>query len=328
MTKTASSSRTPLPATKFIPLASLLIIISVSGCANTRSCLTAVCAPYEASKGCSTTERKARRAAREIWDCHHAQCYLNNCNFKDVREGFIEGFVSTCAGGDSCPPMFAPTKHSLCGLNKRCSTAWHEGWPLGAVAAESSGFTNSCCSRAHPCLRGPRIPCNPGCVRCDSGSNHLHYGDEMQYGNDGDYVIESFGAPEIVTESVHAETEAVEAHEVEVQASSDSGYEAPITPPTEQATPLVDPTPVAPEPPAVPSTEAATPAPAPPAPENVQAQRTLSLQISTVSEPSGQTKKRVSAAPVKPISGIQDTETRIASLIQRLERGESTQRSF
>jgi hypothetical protein len=143
-------------------------------------------------------------------------------------------------------------------------------------------------------------------VRCGGDTDHSLYGGEIQYDNDGEYVIESYGAPQIVNESEDesedeaAVMEAPVVEEAEPQTSTESGYEAPIAEPAEQAKPLVDPTPIAPEPPAVPATKAVPPAEATPAP----------------------------APPAKSIAGIQDTETRIASLIQRLERTASTQSSF
>lgn len=325
MTNFASSTRTPLPVFRLIPLASLLIIVSASGCANTKSCLTAFCAPYEATKGTCTTERQARRVAREIWDCHHAQCYLNNCNYKEVREGFIDGFVSTCSGGNTCPPMFAPAKHSLCGLNKRCSTAWHEGWPLGSVAAESSGFCNSSCSRAHPCLRGPKLPCNPGCVKCGVNASSLD--------DHGGYIIEHYGEPAVITEEIHIN-----------DPSATNAYEAPIEDP---ATPLIEQQPpVAPAPPAVPAQQApaakpsvpaieasapteAAPAPTPPAPapvpDSTKAAQPFSLRISlseetTPAKTAVAVRQRVQpAVPAESIAGLQDAETRIASLIERFQ---------
>lgn len=300
MTKPKSSAWTPLHLKKLLPLASLLIVISASGCQNTRSCLSAFCAPYEASKGSCTTERQARRCARAIWDTHHAQCYLSNCHYKEVREGFIAGFVSVCSGGNTCPPMFAPAKHGLCGLNKRCSTAWHEGWPLGAVAAESSGFCNSCCSRAHPCLRAPRIPCNGGCVSC--GNTDGGYSD--------DYVIEPMHVPEASVEIIHEEIEAP-------AVPTEHQYEAPIEAPAEpiEEAPAVEESAALPAPAPAPEPESA-PAPAPPSKESVQLAEPLNLEIANSFEPTVTTTQPVTS---KRISGIQDAGNRIASLIEKLE---------
>lgn len=315
MTKTASSNRSPLPATKFVPLASLLIVCTLSGCVNITSCLTAVCAPYEASKGACTTERKARRVAREIWDRHHAECYLTNCNYKDVRTGFIAGFVATCAGGDSCPPMFAPAKHSLCGLNRRCSTAWHEGWPLGAIAAESNGFSNCCCSRAHPCLRGPRVPCNPGCISCDSATNHSQYGHQMQLGNDGGFMIQSYDGSDAV----------MEPEKVKIEDGQEPTFLAPTIEPIEEMPPEIEQAPAAPAVSDVPASGAITPIKAAPVmvlptAETVQVEKDTSPQISVIPVASEQVTETVTVQPTESISGIQDAETRIAALLQRVKR--------
>lgn len=305
MTKLKSSARNRRSPKTLIPLASLLITLTVSGCSGTRSCLSSVCAPYEASKGSCTTERQARRCARAIWDSHHAQCYLNNCHYKEVREGFIAGFTSVCNGGNTCPPMFAPTKHSLCGLNKRCSTAWHEGWPLGAIAAESSGFCNSCCSRAHPCLRGPRVPCNPGCVSCGSGSD--------EYASS--YIVDSYQVSEAPEEAVEVQIE------VAPPVVEEHPYEAPIELSNETAEAVAVPVETAPAPPAAlpPPTPAPEPKAQPLAPpkETTQLLKPLRLHVQSAKP------TLISSRPVKDtsrsIAGIQDAEARIANLIERFQ---------
>ncbi|MEP3481028.1 MAG: hypothetical protein ABJZ55_17400 [Fuerstiella sp.] len=114
-------------------------------------------------------ERRARSAAKEIWNNKYESCYVNHCDAKGLRDGFLDGFADAAHGKTNCPPMFAPVNHGLFLHPKSsCSMAWHNGYPMGQAAALSSGFQVNCCSRLHPCLRSYERPVNPGCVKIDN----------------------------------------------------------------------------------------------------------------------------------------------------------------
>lgn len=142
----------------------ILVVPMISGCSHFHSSLEA----YSLFKGEYRTDRRARAAAKEVWDCKVAHCYANHCDIKGLRQGFIDGFVDACNGGGDCPPMFSPSKNGLfCHERPSCSTAWHNGYPLGAAQAQTCGFCRASCSRVHPCLRDVQRPVNPGCVRIE-----------------------------------------------------------------------------------------------------------------------------------------------------------------
>lgn len=144
----------------------VLMIPLITGCSHFHSSMGMFCAPYGQLKGQCRTERRARAAAKDAWDCKFAQCHRNHCDPKGLREGFIDGFVDASMGGGGCPPMFAPDQNGLfCHGKKSCSTAWHNGYPMGEAHALSCGFTELPCSRVHPCLRDMERPVNPGCIR-------------------------------------------------------------------------------------------------------------------------------------------------------------------
>lgn len=119
-------------------------------------------------KGEFRDERRARSAANEIWRNKYENCYVDHCDVKGLRNGFIDGFVDAAHGKTDCPPMFAPVNHGLFLHPKAsCSMAWHNGYPMGQAAALSTGFKLNCCSRLHPTLRSYERPVNPGCVKIE-----------------------------------------------------------------------------------------------------------------------------------------------------------------
>ncbi|MCH2203361.1 MAG: hypothetical protein MK102_15435 [Fuerstiella sp.] len=139
-----------------------LIIASVSGCSHCRSTLTA----FSHLKTACAKERQARATAKDVWDEKFAEHYRGHSDSEGLRAGFIDGFVSGCMGGGDCPPLFAPNQDGMFqhGENK-CSTAWHNGYPMGSAEAAVCGYQEHKCARAHPCLRDVRRPVNPGCIR-------------------------------------------------------------------------------------------------------------------------------------------------------------------
>ncbi len=129
-------------------------------------------APYQTSTCCCVNEVKARVKARSIWNEKYAHCYGNRANAKDIKHGFIDGYVETMAGGSGCPPMIAPQRYS--GLaclthGKPAPGAWFEGYPLGAAVAESCGGAHGGESPLNPALLAcfKDDTCNPGCCPCE-----------------------------------------------------------------------------------------------------------------------------------------------------------------
>ena len=121
---------------------SVTLFASAPGCSYYGNALCSAVSPYE-QIGCEgITEMRARLRARKIWLSKYASCYAKHCNVKDIRTGFVDGFVDTCLGGSGCPPLFAPNNQCSLGLRNACAAAWFQGYPLGAAAAESCGCGN------------------------------------------------------------------------------------------------------------------------------------------------------------------------------------------
>lgn len=147
---------------------SIAIMAASSGCSYYGNALCSAVAPYEQIKCDGFTELRGRLRARAIWAKKYASCYKKHCYTADVREGFIDGFVDSCMGGDGCPPLFTPNGGCGLGLRSHSSAAWFEGYPLGAAAAEACGACRWVHNRCHPGLLacGATPTCNPGCEPC------------------------------------------------------------------------------------------------------------------------------------------------------------------
>ncbi|MBB3209680.1 hypothetical protein FHS27_005520 [Rhodopirellula rubra] len=146
----------------------VVVTATTSGCSYYGNAFCAAVSPYENIQCEAISEFQARIRARSIWASKYSKCYAKHCNVKDIRTGFIAGFVDTCLGGDGCPPLFAPNGGCGLGLRDQCAAAWFQGYPLGVAAAESCGcgrlLRNS---RVNPALFSCGEPaCNPGCAPC------------------------------------------------------------------------------------------------------------------------------------------------------------------
>ena len=133
----------------------VMLTVPMSGCSTFRSRLIEC-----------KTERQARAMARDVWGEKFAERFGVHDDPRGLRAGFIDGFVAGCKGNGDSPPMFAPNQNGLlCHGTKRCATAWHNGYPMGAAEAAASGWQGQLCPRVHPCLVDVKRPVNPGCIR-------------------------------------------------------------------------------------------------------------------------------------------------------------------
>ncbi|MGV3485085.1 MAG: hypothetical protein ACO1RT_11770, partial [Planctomycetaceae bacterium] len=58
---------------------------------------------------------------------------------RDLKQGFVDGYVAVASGAGSCPPLFAPSS-SCCGLKPAPDAAsWFQGYTLGTIEAEKQG---------------------------------------------------------------------------------------------------------------------------------------------------------------------------------------------
>ena len=147
-------------------------ISTIGGCGYWRD----VVSPYSEMGSCALTCMKGRRMAARMWRDQYAHCYANSAYSKDIRQGFIDGFVDTCNGGNGCTPLVPPQHY--CGIGRKTNAgSWFQGYPLGVAAAESCGACNMSQSALSPalaaCVRQPE--CTPGCIPC---GNVPHVGTE------------------------------------------------------------------------------------------------------------------------------------------------------
>lgn len=117
--------------------------------------MDAVMAPYQLQANRSQFELRTRLRARKLWKTSHlTSCYQSEPGNKDIRRGFIDGFLSVCMGGNGCPPPVAASGRTCFRFGNPYSTcrtnAWMEGFPLGAAAAESCGCQKwAACGTTH-----------------------------------------------------------------------------------------------------------------------------------------------------------------------------------
>ncbi|MEM9368982.1 MAG: hypothetical protein AAGD07_23580 [Planctomycetota bacterium] len=87
-------------------------------------------------------EHRNKVMAEKAW--YRVQhCYRNHPYWKDLRAGFIEGYLDVATGGSGCTPVVVSSsywgwKHQ-CGNGHAAVNAWFEGFPLGVKAAEEDG---------------------------------------------------------------------------------------------------------------------------------------------------------------------------------------------
>ncbi|MCC9657838.1 hypothetical protein [Rhodopirellula halodulae] len=106
--------------------------------------------------------------ATKAW-LRHAHCYKNHRHMKDLRKGFIDGYIDVATGGSGCTPAVVSPhywgwKHQS-GDGQSAVNAWFEGFPLGVKAAEEDGiaFYNQIRIQtptrpAHPPMTGSMAP--------------------------------------------------------------------------------------------------------------------------------------------------------------------------
>ena len=144
--------------------ASLALVTISSGCSYTSSTLSAL--SLNDWGCCCCEDLDTRIAARRAWKQGYAHCYRNHCARRDVRDGFVYGYVKACTGGDTCPPLFAPESNCMIGGRDRNAAAWFQGFPLGVIAAEKRGCVPA--KLVNPEYYGCNANqgCNPGCEPC------------------------------------------------------------------------------------------------------------------------------------------------------------------
>lgn len=151
----------------------VLVTVTTTGCSYYGHAFNSAASPYDAIRCEAISEFRARIRARSLWASKYETCYRHHGNRKDVRAGFIDGFIEVCLGGSGRTPLFAPNGGSSLALRDRCAAAWFEGYPLGVAAAESCGCGHQLRNqRVNPGLLACGEPaCNPGCVPCPPGAS-------------------------------------------------------------------------------------------------------------------------------------------------------------
>ncbi len=99
----------------------------------------------------------ATRAWFRVKHLYHGHCYL-----KDLRNGFIAGYIDVAEGGAGCTPTIVSPKYwgwrYQSGSGQAAINAWYEGFPLGAKAAEEDGIGNHNLIQMNGTQRAPTIP--------------------------------------------------------------------------------------------------------------------------------------------------------------------------
>lgn len=71
-------------------------------------------------------------------------CYKQNPCWKDLRAGFIDGYLEVAEGGGGCTPTVVSSDYwgwrYQCAQGQCSVNAWFEGFPLGVKAAEQDGI--------------------------------------------------------------------------------------------------------------------------------------------------------------------------------------------
>jgi hypothetical protein len=80
--------------------------------------------------------------ASKAW-LRNSHCYKSHRHMKDLRKGFIDGYMEVATGGSGCTPAVVSSdywgwKHQS-GDGQSAVNAWFEGFPLGVKAAEQDG---------------------------------------------------------------------------------------------------------------------------------------------------------------------------------------------
>ena len=72
------------------------------------------------------------------------KCYRGHRYPKDLRAGFIAGYLEVATGGSGCTPTVVSPQYwgwrHQCGNGQAAINAWFEGFPLGVKAAEQDGI--------------------------------------------------------------------------------------------------------------------------------------------------------------------------------------------
>ncbi|WP_404306340.1 hypothetical protein [Neorhodopirellula lusitana] len=81
----------------------------------------------------------ASRAWLKVKQCHRGHRYM-----KDLRAGFIAGYLEVATGGSGCTPTVVSPQYwgwrHQSGNGQAAINAWFEGFPLGVKAAEQDGI--------------------------------------------------------------------------------------------------------------------------------------------------------------------------------------------
>lgn len=88
------------------------------------------------------SHRNKVMAARAWLQVKH--CFRNHAYPKDIRAGFIAGYLEVAMGGSGCTPTVVSSQYwgwrHQSGNGQAAVNAWFEGFPLGVKAAEQDGI--------------------------------------------------------------------------------------------------------------------------------------------------------------------------------------------
>ncbi len=80
--------------------------------------------------------------AEKAWHCRKKQ-FHNQCNGREFKDGFIQGYIEVAEGGNACTPAIAPSEYwgwrYQSSNGQGAVNAWFQGFPQGVRAAEEDG---------------------------------------------------------------------------------------------------------------------------------------------------------------------------------------------
>ncbi len=93
----------------------------------------------------SMVDYRNRAMAEKAW-IRVRHSYLHHQYHRDLKEGFVAGYMDVAAGSNGCTPAMAPSEYwgwrYQSSAGQAAINAWFQGYPYGAKAAEQDGIAN------------------------------------------------------------------------------------------------------------------------------------------------------------------------------------------
>lgn len=119
-----------------------LMLLSSAGCHTISSGVGAMSRDFHQCIDESMVDYRNRALAEKAW-IRIRRAYFHNQYHRDIKAGFVAGYLEVAGGGDGCTPALAPEEYwgwrYQSPLGQAAVNAWFQGFPLGAKAADQDG---------------------------------------------------------------------------------------------------------------------------------------------------------------------------------------------